>query len=117
MGLGVGSADRGAREYLQFAYRLVLCTLLLSLVSWLSARAQPNQGYVPCWPSGGIGLALLWRYGARYWPAILASSTVLSMSTSVAPSLLVALGVGWLQVLIVMVALLLLRRWHVHVLL
>jgi len=117
MGLGVGNADRGAREYLQFAYRLVLCTLLLSLVSWLAARAQPNQGYVPIWPSGGIGLALLWRYGARYWPAILVSSTVLSMSTSVGPSLLVALGVGWLQVLIVMVALHLLHRWHVHVLL
>ena len=115
MGLGVGSADRGTREYLQFAYRLVLCTLLLSLVAFLAARAQPNQGYVPVWPSGGIGLALLWRHGARYWPAILASSTALSMS--VGTPLLIALGVGWLQVLIVMVALFLLHRWHVHVLL
>jgi diguanylate cyclase (GGDEF)-like protein len=112
---GVGLADRGAREYLVFAYRLVLCTFLLSLVSYLAARAQPNQGYVPIWPSGGVGLALVWRHGARYWPAILASSTALSMS--VGTPLLVALGVGWLQVLITMVALSLLHRWHVHVLL
>jgi len=112
---GVGNADRVTREYLKFAYRLVLCTLLLSLVAFLAARAQPNQGYVPVWPSGGIGLALLWRHGARYWPAILASSTALSMS--VGTPLLIALGVGWLQVLIVMVSLYLLHRWHVHVLL
>lgn len=58
-GTGVGIADRGARDYLLFAYRLVLCTILLSLVSYLAARAQPNQGYVPIWPSGGIGLALV----------------------------------------------------------
>ena len=51
---------------MQFAFQLVLCTVLLSLVSFLSASAQPNQGYVPIWPSGGIGLALLWRHGARY---------------------------------------------------
>ncbi len=112
---GDGLAERGARDYLIFAYRLVLCTLLLILVSWLAAAAQPNQGYVPIWPSGGIGLGLLWRHGARYWPAVLAAGTSLSMS--VGTPLLIALGVGWLLVLIVMVALYLLHRWHVDVLL
>ena len=94
------------REFLQFALRLLLASALLSLISWLAARAQPNQGYVPIWPSGGLGLALVWRHGAKYWPAVFAGNTALS--TSVGVPILIAFGVGWLQVLIVMVALLLL---------
>ncbi|MGE5626145.1 MAG: hypothetical protein ACM3ZT_11425, partial [Bacillota bacterium] len=77
--------------------------MLLSLIAYLAVRAQPYQGYAPIWPEGGLGLALLWRGGARYWPAVLASNTVLSMT--VGTPFATALGVGWLQVLIVMVAL------------
>jgi diguanylate cyclase (GGDEF)-like protein len=95
-----------------FAAQLVLSTLLVVLVSWLSAKAQPNQGYVPIWPSGGIALGLLWRHGARYWPAVLAAGAALSLS--VQPSWTAAIGVGWMLVLIVMVTLSLLRRWRVH---
>ena len=99
------------REYVVFALRLLLASALLSLLSYLAARAQPNQGYVPIWPSGGLGLALVWRHGAKYWPAVFAGNTALSMS--VGTPMLIALGVGWLQVLIVMVALLLLQHWKV----
>ena len=98
-------------EPVRFAGRLVLATVLLSLVAYFAVRAQPNQGFVPIWPSGGLGLALLWRYGAKYWPAVFLSSTVLS--TTVGTPLLAATGVGWLQVLIVGITLLLLRRWEV----
>src|SRR5215468_2039297 len=110
-------SDRGiqarsrVRESLLFASRLLAWSAFLALISWLAARAQPYQGYVPIWPSGGVGLALLWRHGARYWPAVLVGSTALSMSVGTA--LPVALGVGWLQVLICMVALLLLQRWSI----
>ena len=69
---------RSLPESVRFAGRLALATLLLSLVAYFSTRAQPNQGFVPIWPSGGLGLALLWRYGAKYWPAVFLSSTVLS---------------------------------------
>ena len=99
------------RDQLPFLGRLLLGSALLALVSFLAARAQPHQGFVPVWPSGGLALALLWRHGARYWPAVLVANTALSMS--VGTPLLVALGVGWLQVLIVMVALYLLQRWQV----
>jgi diguanylate cyclase (GGDEF)-like protein len=102
-------------EQLPFLGRLLLCSALLALVAYLAARAQPHQGFVPVWPSGGLALALLWRHGVRYWPAVLVSNTALSMS--VGTPLLVALGVGWLQVLIVLVALYLLQRWHVDPLL
>jgi diguanylate cyclase (GGDEF)-like protein len=112
MAWGPASTSR-ARGYALFFGKLVYCSVMLGLVAYLAARAQPNQDYVPVWPSGGLGLALLWRHGARYWPAIFISSTALSMS--VGTPLLIATGVGSLQVLIVMVALYLLRRWQVHV--
>src|SRR5947208_11248858 len=79
MSRGNGRADR-VREHVGFALRLLLWTALLSLLSFLAASAQPYQGYVPIWPSGGVGLALIWRHGARYWPAIVVSSMALSMS-------------------------------------
>jgi len=96
---------------LPFLGRLALCSALLALVSFLAAGAQPHQGFVPVWPNGGLALALLWRHGARYWPAVLVANTALSMS--VGTPLLVAVGVGWLQVLVVMVTLYLLQRWQV----
>lgn len=99
-------------ENLRFLWRLVVASVLLSLIAYFAGRAQPNQGYVPFWPEGGIGLALVWRHSARYWPAVLVSNTVLSMT--VGTPFVAALGVGWLQVLIVMVALKLLHRWNVH---
>ena len=111
MSLNLTRSNPKLREHAQFALRLLLACALLSLISWLAARAQPNQGYVPIWPSGGLGLALVWRHGAKYWPAVFAGNTVLS--TSVGVPIMVAFGVGWLQVLIVMVALLLLQRWKV----
>ncbi len=98
-------------DHLPFLGKLLLSSILLALVAFLAAQAQPHQGFVPVWPSGGVALALLWRHGARYWPAVLVSNTALSMS--VGTPFFVALGVGWLQVLIVMVTLYLLHRWHV----
>jgi diguanylate cyclase (GGDEF)-like protein len=113
MSRGNGRAAERVRENVDFAFRLVLWSAALSLVSYLSAWAQPNQGYVPIWPSGGIGLALVWRHGARYWPAIVASGMALSMSVGTAPA--IAVGVGALQLLIVMVTVKLLQRWNVSV--
>lgn len=109
-----GSRDIFSRvpEPARFAGQLVLASVLLSLVAYFSVRAQPNQGFVPIWPEGGLGLALLWRYGARYWPAIFVSSTTLSYV--VGTPLLAATGVGWLEVLVVVTALYLLKRWDVR---
>jgi diguanylate cyclase (GGDEF)-like protein len=110
---GNGRAVDPLREQAAFALRLLAWTAALSLLSYLAARAQPNQGYVPIWPSGGVGLALVWRHGARYWPAIVVSSTALAMS--VGTPAMIALGVGALQLLIVMVTVYLLQRWQVSV--
>ena len=99
-------------EPARFAGQLVLASVLLSLVAYFAVRAQQLQGFVPIWPEGGLGLALLWRHGAKYWPAIFVSNTVLSYI--VGTPLLAATGVGWLQVLVVGTALWLLKRWDVH---
>ena len=110
---------RGARrtlsripEPVRFAGSLVLASVLLSLVAYFAVRAQPNQGFVPIWPEGGLGLALMWRYGAKYWPAVAVSNTTLSYT--VGTPLLAATGVGWLQVLVTGTALYLLKRWEVR---
>jgi diguanylate cyclase (GGDEF)-like protein len=100
------------REHAQFLGRLVFCTVLLSVVAFLSAFAQPDPGFVPVWPCSGIGLALLWRHGARYWPAVFVSNTISSIA--VGTPMLAATGVGALEVLIAMCALLLLRHWQVR---
>jgi len=99
------------RNHAEFLGRLVFCTALLSVVAFLAAFAQPDPGFVPVWPCSGIGLALLWRHGARYWPAVFVSNTVSSMA--VGTPMLAASGVGSLEVLIVMCALALLQRWQV----
>ena len=101
------------RESAHYFWRLALATLLLCLVAVLAAFAQPDAGFVPVWPSSGIGLALLWRHGARYWPAVFLSNTVSSMT--VGTPLLEATGVGWLEVLIAMSALRLLQHWRVQI--
>ncbi len=106
------AAIQPMREHALFLGRLVFCTVLLSIVAFLAAFAQPDPGFVPVWPCSGIGLALLWHHGARYWPAVFVSNTVSSMA--VGTPMLAASGVGALEVLIVMTALLLLQHWRVR---
>jgi diguanylate cyclase (GGDEF)-like protein len=99
-------------EHAQFLGRLVFCTVLLSVVAFLSAFAQPDPGFVPVWPGSGIGLALLWHHGARYWPAVFVSNTVSSMA--IGTPMVAATGIGALEVLIAMCALRLLQHWQVR---
>ena len=75
----LGVIDR-VPEPVRFTGQLALASVLLCLVAYFAARAQPNQGFVPIWPEGGLGLALMWRYGAKYWPAVFVSNTTLSLS-------------------------------------
>src|SRR5258706_3763968 len=82
-GMDRGGAVRTSlpvREYARFFADLVFCTALLSLLAFLAAVEQPEPGFIPVWPSSGVGLALLWRHGARYWPAVFVSNTISSMA-------------------------------------
>ena len=109
---GPDSGILRVREHVHFFGRLVLCTALLSVISFLAAWTQTYKEFIPIWPSTGIGLALLWLHGARYWPAVFVSNALLSMVAGT--PMLAATGNGSLEVLIAMTALWLLRRWNVR---
>lgn len=102
-----------------FLGRLFGFTALLSLVangvpliSYVAVSLQNPERLTSLYPEDGIGLAILWRYGARFWPAVLVSSTLLSLRLGT--PLLSATGVGWMDVLLDMTALWLLTRWRVQ---
>lgn len=102
-----------------FLGRLLGLTALLSLiayavplVSYVTVSPQNPGRLTSLYPEDGIALALLWRFGARYWPAVLVSSTLLSLQLGT--PLLNATGVGWMDVLLDMTALWLLTRWQVQ---
>ncbi|HEV2110852.1 MAG TPA: EAL domain-containing protein [Gammaproteobacteria bacterium] len=90
----------------------LLFAAFMFAASYLSYSAQINQDLVPLYPESGIGLALLWRYGARYWPAVFLSTTVVAFLID--RSWLVGMGAGWLDVLVLMVTLTLLTRLRVQ---
>ena len=103
-----GSSGKHAR----FAAELLLAAALMLAASYLSYSTQVIPDLVPLYPESGIGLALLWRYGARYWPSIFLSSTVIAYLID--GSWVVATGVGWLDVLVALFTLSLLQRWRVQ---
>jgi diguanylate cyclase (GGDEF)-like protein len=90
---------------------IALAAVLLGLVSFLSVNSQIGQNYSPVYPESGIALALMWRHGARFWPALFLCTTLLSMYLGT--PWFAATGVGWLDVLMALIALQLFRRWEV----
>lgn len=84
----------------------------MATASWLGLHSQLSENFAPIYPENGIALALLWRYGPRYWPAVFIASTL--SSHFVGTPLFAATAIGWLDVLLVMVALAFLHRWQVR---
>lgn len=96
-----------------FALQLALASVLLTLVAVLAQLAQPNPIYAPVWPATAIGLALMWRHGARYWPAPFIANLVNAFVAGV-PSLALAMGSAATELSIVLIALWLLRRFRIQ---
>lgn len=107
---GIAETSAGVRVRL-VAEWLVLAALMLA-ASYLSYSVQLDQDLVPLYPESGIGLALLWRYGARYWPAVFLSTTVVAYLID--GSWIVGMGAGWLDVLVLLVTRSLLTRLSVE---
>ena len=95
-----------------FILQLVLACALLTAAGLLAAIAQPDIVNAPVWPATGLGLALMWRHGLRYWPAILVANFAVAQYASV-PSAWFALGNASLELLVGLLALALLRRFRV----
>lgn len=99
-------------EYGRFAVRLVLATVVLYLAADLAVVAHVNTRYSPLYPATGIALALLWQHGVRYWPAVFLYSALLN--GHLGSDLITACASGALDLLVVLMAVYLLRRWQVR---
>lgn len=110
--LGVSRLFSLVRKQAGYAGEVLAAAALMAAASWLGLHSQLDENFAPIYPENGIGLALLWRYGPRYWPAVFIASTL--SSHFVGTPLFEASAVGWLDVLLAMVALLCLDRWQVQ---
>ena len=110
--MGVARLFSLARKPAAYAAEVLGAAVLMAAASWLGLHSQLDENFAPLYPENGIGLALLWRYGPRYWPAVFIASTL--SSHFVGTPLFAATAVGWIDVLLVMVALACLRRWQVR---
>src|SRR5436190_1657137 len=56
--------------------------LLLASLGILAAKAHPAHVLTLIYPATGVGFAILWRFGVRWWPALLIAQFAVSMMTS-----------------------------------
>lgn len=105
-------AGRRFRAYGRYAGEVLLATLALYFVLYLTVLAHINQRFSPIYPAAGLALALLWIYGARYWPAIFISSTAISWVLG--STWLTATGNGWIDTLVALIAVCMLQRLKVQ---
>lgn len=108
----IGKHGRFLGQLLGFTALLSLIAEATPFISDMTVSLQNPARLASLYPEDGLALAILWRFGARYWPAVLVSSTLLSMHLG-APWL-TATGVGWMDVLLDMTALWLLTRWRIQ---
>lgn len=59
----------------QAAWVLLLISVYV-LATQVGLMLQANaSGLTPLWPASGLGLAIVWRFGVRWWPVILVGET------------------------------------------
>src|SRR5687768_2669885 len=64
-----------------FATLVALATLLAAL-GLLAGIAQPSGELTIVYPVTGLAFAILWRFGARWWPALFVAQFIVSMHAS-----------------------------------
>lgn len=60
-----------------YLVRLAWVSILLSAIAAVFVYLQPGIQYAPAWPATPVGVAILWHYGWRFWPAITVANFVL----------------------------------------
>jgi len=60
---------------------LAALAILLAALGLLASGAQAGVLSV-IYPATGLGFAILWRFGARWWPALFAAQFAVSLTTS-----------------------------------
>ncbi|HEV2110498.1 MAG TPA: hypothetical protein VGT99_04010, partial [Gammaproteobacteria bacterium] len=60
---------RALIKILQYAAVAAVVTVVYSFCNYLDLYLKLYySGLAPLWPAAGIGTALLWLYGLRWWP-------------------------------------------------
>src|SRR5690606_31012337 len=89
---------------MRYAAQLLLASALLAAAAVLASVVQPGVQYVPIWPATALGLALIWRHGERYAPAIFIANFINALFSGVSA---IVLGIGFasLETLIALIGL------------
>ena len=61
---------------------LIALSVLLAAVGLLAVFAHPAAVLTIVYPATGLGFAILWRFGVRWWPALLIAQFVVSLQAS-----------------------------------
>jgi PAS domain S-box-containing protein len=88
--VGDAKARRAQNGAAGRAWRFGVLAGAYALFAWLGRFVPTIDGVALFWLPTGIALALLWRWGPSYWPAILVGALVHALLTGLPPA--VALG-------------------------
>jgi diguanylate cyclase (GGDEF)-like protein len=100
-------AHRPAR----YAATIVALVAALTVLSIAALRMQPGSHVSLIYPATGLGAALLWGYGVRWWPAVVIAQFILSYSVS--QSLWVASFVSATELLVILIFCAVMLRYRV----
>jgi len=73
------------RRTARYVATLVAWTAALTLSSVIALRLQPGGAISLVYPATGLGAALLWGFGIRWWPAVAVAQFLLSYRASGSP--------------------------------
>lgn len=69
-------------SFARYAIRVTGFSAVLTVLSLAAQLVQPGSHVSLVYPATGLGAALLWGFGARWWPAVLVSQAILSYQAS-----------------------------------
>jgi diguanylate cyclase (GGDEF)-like protein len=84
----------------RYVATVVALTAALAFLSLVALRLQPEGQVSLVYPATGLGAALLWGFGVRWWPAVVLAQFLLSLRAS--NSLAVAVLVAAIELLVIL---------------
>jgi diguanylate cyclase (GGDEF)-like protein len=99
------------QSILKYAATVAALAAALALVTVAVLLVQPTQRVSLVYPATGLGAALVWGFGARWWPAVLLAQCALSLRAGNAPP--VVLFVAGTELLVTMLFYAVMKRLRV----
>src|SRR4051812_43350658 len=99
------------RSITRYAAEIAALATAMTLVSFGARLLQPGHNVTLVYPATGLGAAVLWGFGYRWWPAFFISQLITSYMASHSPW--VALFVASTELLVVSLFTLVMARLRV----